>query len=217
MGVVDVLVDTINKAYTDLSISLSLNAFLAIKFFIFAISIVIITLIILKFYTALSKKNFIKLNLRKYNYSQHPGAKKFFAVLFYFIEYILIMPALILLWFLVLSIILLLLASARTMIQLLTLSGALIVAVRILAYHDEESSKELAKLIPLVALSIFLLDPEVFEPSTFLIKLKELPSLLNNIAFFLLIIFALEIVFRFIYTLTELSRGKEEVGDEKED
>ncbi len=217
MGVIDSFVDALNKVYMDLSVNLSPGAFLAIKFFLFSISIVIVALIVLKFYTTLSKKNFIKLNLRKYNYSQHPGTKKFFATLFYFIEYILVMPALILLWFLILSIILLLIASDRPIIPLLTVSGATIIAIRILAYYNEEISKELAKLFPFIALSIFLLTPESFEPSSFLLKLKELPSLLENIAFFLGIIFVLEIICRVIYTLSELARGKEGLGDEDEE
>ena len=47
--------------------------------------------------------------------------------------------------------------------------------------------------------------------------LKELPSLLENIAFFLGIIFVLEIICRVIYTLSELARGKEGLGDEDEE
>ena len=214
MGVIDGIVGYLNSVYLGLSSSLPPKLFLGISLFLFAIIIAIAAFIILKFYLTLSKKNFIHLDLRKYNTSEHPSLHKLFAVLFYFIEYILIMPILILLWFVLLSGVLLLLASERAAGQILILSGAVIMAVRILAYYNEEISKELAKLFPFIALSIFLLTPGAFEITRFLEKLRELPGLLENTIYFFIIIFIFEIIIRVVYTISELFKGHEEVGEE---
>jgi len=154
------------------------------------------------------------LNLGQYNTYEHPTARKFFAVLFYFIEYILIMPALILLWFIALSAVLLLIALGRDINQILIISGAIVMAVRIFAYGSEEVSKELAKLFPLIALSVFLLAPGAFDLPDILNKLKELPLLFNSAVFYFVMILLLEIILRVVYTIVELAKGKEEVGEE---
>jgi hypothetical protein len=214
MGVIDSIVDIANKHYTNLSNLISPNYFLALKLFFFSVLIALTAYVIWKFYNTLSKRNFIVLNLQQYDWSEHPGFKKFSAVIFYFIEYILLMPALILLWFTLLSVILLVLASERGASELLFLSGAMVLAIRLLAYHNEEISKDLAKLFPFIALSIFILTPTAFEVSSFLNNLKEIPSLFNEILYFLIVIFVVEILLRIIYTIFELAKGKEEVGDE---
>ena len=91
-------------------------------------------------------------------------------------------------------------------------------AIRILAYYNGEISKDLAKLFPFIALSVFLLTPGAFDFENVLNKLKELPALLESAFFFLILIFALEIILRIVYTLYEIAIGKEEIkDDEKED
>ncbi len=213
MGVINNFLDSIEQGYNYLSISLDPKFFLILQLFVFAILIVIIALIIFGFYTTISKKNFIVLNLAKYNTSEHPINKKLMALLFYFIEHILIMPGLILVWYIALSIILWLLVPDRSISQLLILSGALVMAIRILAYTNEEISRELSKLFPFIAVSIYLLNPHIFETFNFFAKLKELPVLFENIIYFLIAILIFEIILKISYTANELASGKEAVGD----
>ncbi len=216
MAVINNFIDSVRLGYSYLSIELPLKFFLILQLFIFAILIVIIVFIIFGFYNTLSKKNFISLNLEKYNVSKHPILKKFFALLLYFIEYILIMPALIFIWFFALSVILLLLVPEREISQLLLLTGALVMAIRILSYIKENISKELAKLFPFIAVSIYLLTPGIFSYFNIFDKLKEIPILLDNIIIFLTAILSLEIILRISYTIHELASGKEEVGKEED-
>src|SRR3989344_1832016 len=77
----------------------SLNGQLALNALLLIIVLAVISLFIYKFYNSISKRNLIELNLRQYNYSSHPIASKFFAILLYLLEYMVIMPFLILLWF----------------------------------------------------------------------------------------------------------------------
>jgi hypothetical protein len=217
MGVISSFVDSLDLLISSLSSRLSPSIYLGVVMFFFAVLIAITAFIIWRFYRTLSKRNFIHLDLRRYNRSEHPATHKLFAVLLYFVEYILIMPILILLWFVLLAGVLLLLASGRDIIQILTLSGAMIMAIRILAYYNGEISKDLGKLFPFIAMSLFLLTPGSFELAGLSAKLRELPSLFENIVYFLVLIVSLETVMRVVYTISELFKGREEVGEEVED
>ncbi len=215
--VIDNIADWVEGVNFSLSSMTSSGIFLGIQLFFFAVFIAVSAFVILKFYQTLSKKNFIRLDLRKYNTSRHPVFKKVFAVLLYFVEYVLIMPFFILVWFVILALILLMLASEREIVQILMLSAAIVMAIRILAYYNEEISKELGKLFPLIALSVFLLTPGAITIANFFGKLKELPGFFTNIIYYLIFISLLEIIMRFIYILSELYKGREEVGEEDED
>lgn len=208
---IEFFVEEVNGIHSDLSNTLPTSVFLGIQLFFYAVFIAILAFATWKFYQTLSKEDFIVLDLRRYNFYKHPVAKKFFAVLLYFIEYILIMPILVLLWFLALSIVLVLMSPDRGVSQILILSASMIIAIRALAYFNEEISKELAKLFPFIALSFFLLSPGAFEITSILNRIKELPVLLDSILLFLFVIVILEVVLRVFYTLYELASGEEEV------
>ena len=122
------------------------------------------------------------------------------------------MPFLISLWFAALSIFLLLIAE-RAAGQILFITAALIIAIRILAYSHTEISKDLAKLFPFITISVFLLSPASFEFNNVLLRLGEIPSLFSNLFFFLIVMVGVEIIMRLTYTLTKLiSQKSEEKG-----
>ena len=215
MGWLDSFVDGIESFYNTLYSSVPPYFFNAVMLFLFAVFIAIIAYGIWKFYTTLSKRNFISLNLRKYNTSKYPQFRKLFAVLFYFIEYLFIMPILITIWFTMLSIVVLVIAADRTSSQTLMLSAALVMAIRILAYSKEELSAELAKLFPFITLAAFLATPGSVSNFNFINKLREIPLLFEKILYFLVIIILFEIILRVLYTLFELAMGKENISEEE--
>ena len=216
MGAIDILVDSVQSLYTSLYGSVPPYFFNAVVLFLFAIFIAVITYGIWRFYKTLSKRNFISLNLGKYNISTHPQSRKFFAVLFYFLEYLFIMPVLITIWFAMLSIVILVIASDRTAGQILMLSAALVMAIRILAYSKEELSEELAKLFPFITLAAFLSAPGTISNFNSLNKLREIPLLFDSIVYFLVIVIIFEIILRVLYTLFDLAIGEERINkDEK--
>lgn len=198
--------------YGQISLNLSSPILDVLKLFFFAVFISIIAFGIWKFYQTLSKKNFLLLNLSRYNMARHPNFRKFFALLFYFIEYILIMPILLLIWFSILSFVILLIASQRNVIQILMVSGAMIMSIRLLAYCKEELSKELAKLFPFITLSVFLLTPGIISDFNLFTKLKQIPILFNSIIYFFVVILIFEIFLRIIYVLYEVAAGNEVLG-----
>jgi hypothetical protein len=174
---------------------------LSIEIFLLGIIISLVSLFILYFYRSISKKNLISLNLYKYNSSTHPVLRKFLALLFYFLEYILFMPVLILIWFTALSIFILLLTDESNLYQILFIAAALVMSVRILAYWKKDLSEELAKLIPFVALATFILSPTQLNIEKIIIKISDIPSLLNDVLSFTIAIGLIEIFLRLIYEI----------------
>ena len=184
----------------------------------FAILLAIVSLFIWNFYKSISKRNLIELNLSKYNTSEHPLASKFFATILYFLEYIVIMPLLIIFWYAALSLVLFLIASEFSVHGVLFVSAVIIGAVRILAYFHSEIAKDLSKLFPFIALSVFLLSFEnignVFNFDAVLSKAYEIPVYYSEIYSFILVVLAIEIFLRFIYTIYEFWRSEEKANAE---
>lgn len=162
------------------------------------------------FYKSTAKRNIIKLELNKYNKSSHPIFKKFCAMLFNFVEYVLIIPFLLLVWYAALSIVILIVAEQRRIEEVLFLSAGLIGAIRILAYIKDEIAQDLAKLFPLAALTIFVLSPGSFKLETVLNQVREIPLLFSHIFSFVIVVLAIEIFLRAIYSVFELWVSKDE-------
>lgn len=162
---------------------------------IYTVAIVIYSIIIWKFYRFLARRDILNLNLSRYNTTNHPFLKKFFAASLFFIEYILILPFIVSIWFVFFSIFLLLLSQQKDVLQILVISSAMVCATRITSYYNEDLSRDLAKLFPFTLLAVFLIGPSTFN---FFEKIKEIPSLLTYILFFIIFIFFVEIFMRII-------------------
>ena len=114
------------------------------------------------------------------------------------------------LWFALLSVMMSILVSGKTIDQVLLISGATIAAIRILAYHKQEMSQELAKLFPLIAISAFLLSPNAFDVPRMISQIADIPLLFKSIFYFLIVIFMVEIVLRIFYTIMEFWQSEDE-------
>jgi hypothetical protein len=161
------------------------------------------------FYKSVSKRDLLSLNLRKHNYSEHPGASKFFGFVFFLLEYIIIIPILVILWFAGLSIVLLFIEKTRSLDEILLIAAAVIGATRVLAYYHSEISKDLAKMFPFIVLSVFLLSPGEFSATVIWEKVYEIPTLLGAIFSFVLVIILIEIVLRMIYSVVKFFKKDE--------
>ncbi|MFH1290223.1 MAG: hypothetical protein ABIH92_02325 [Nanoarchaeota archaeon] len=203
----------IDEVYGGYLTGLVFDKALAASVLILAATLAIASLFIFKFYKSISKRNLIKLNLRKYNTSEHPLINKLFAMILYLLEYIVIMPILIILWFVGLAIVLLLIAKGQTIGYILWLSASMIGAIRILAYIRGEISKDLAKLFPFITLSIFLLSPGEFSLDILWGKVQTIPSLLSHVFSFIFVVIIVEVILRILYTIYEFWRSE---GGEEE-
>ena len=177
--------------------------------------LVIICLFILEFYKSISKRNLISLNLRRYNTSTHPVFSKVAAMSLYLLEYIVIMPVLILLWFAAMAFVLLLVSSERAPADVLFIAVAFIGAIRVLAYYKAEIAREVAKLFPLTVLSLYILTPNSANLVNFFSNVRFLPDYFDAIISYMLVVLFIEIVLRVVYELYEFWLSEEEEAEEK--
>jgi hypothetical protein len=163
---------------------------------VFVIGMVIYSLFIFKFYHFIARKDVFKLNLAKYNTAEHPFLKKFSRVVLYLIEHVLVFPLLVFFWFGVLSALLAFLSREQTVSQILLVSMALVVAVRITAYYNEDLSKDLAKMLPFALLGVFLVDISFFSLAGAWATIQQFPSYLSVGIYYFLFVIALELLLR---------------------
>jgi len=171
---------------------------------LYTLLILIYAVFVYEFYTFLSRKNLLELNLSKYNKFKTPYSNNFFSALLFILEYIIVLPILVFFWFFVLSFLILLLSKEQSVQQILLLAAAVIAAIRLTAYFKEELSKEIAKIFPLAVLVIFLLSPNFLNFASALEKLTYLPLLLSQTFIFLIFILLFEILIRLVYSIVLL-------------
>jgi len=194
-----------------------------VKLLLLAGLIAIYAVFIFYFYRFLAKKNLIELNLSKYNTYQAGTLFKIIAVIFYIIEYIIILPIITFFWFAVLTILLFLLAEGLDLQTVILISAALIASVRVTSYISELLSQDLAKMLPFTLLGVALTKPTFFEFSTHVARIQEIPTLFTSIIIYLGFIMIVELIMRF-YDLLKAAgqehqalKNPEEETDEKEE
>ncbi|MCR4284704.1 MAG: hypothetical protein NUV97_01505 [archaeon] len=180
------------------------EASLTITLLFFTAVIVIYSVFIYYFYTFLAKRNIIEFNLKQYNLYENPILVKFFAVVFYIIEYIVLLPIMTFFWFAVLAILILLLADGLDAGTILLISAALVASVRVASYVSEILSKDLAKMIPFTLLAIAITKHGFFDVSALLSRIGEIPLLFSNLPYYLLFIVAVEMIMRFFEIISEV-------------
>lgn len=167
-----------------------------------------------KFYRFISTKNLLKLDLSQYNKMQHPAAAKTIAWLFYFVEYILILPFLIFFWFVAFTFFLIILTDNLDVKTVLVISATVIVVIRMTAYYKEDLSKDVAKMLPFTLLSVSILNPGFFNVERIITHLTKLPEFFGEITLYLVFIIIIEAVLRFFDFIFSLFGLEEEEATE---
>jgi len=178
----------------------------------FTVVIICYSVFVYYFYTFVSKKNFIELNLNQYKTSEHPVAEKIFGFLFYILEYVIILPVLTFFWFGILSILLFVLVRSLSAGTILLISAALVASVRVTSYLSQKLSQDLAKMLPLTLLGLSIIDSGFFDLSMFVTRISEIPSLLTHIPIYLIFIIILELIMRIGNSISDaFSPGQKEI------
>lgn len=183
---------------------------LPVTLLFFTAIIALYSILVYYFYRLLARKNILELNLSQYNRYEHPVAVKIFAVLFYIMEYLILLPIFTFFWFTILSILTLIIAKDIALTNILIISASLVSAVRITAHIKESLSRELAKLIPFTLLAIAITTEGFFEVAPLIARTLEIPALLNQIPVYLIFIISVETVMRFIDLIKTFFEDKEE-------
>ncbi len=176
----------------------------------FVLGISLYALFIFKFYIFLARKDIFKLNLQKYSNNFFGFVEKFFSVLFYIIEYLIIFPLFAFFWFAVIATILIVMADKLDIHTLLMISMALVASIRVTAYYNEDLSRDLAKMFPFALLAVFLLDIANFSYDQTLNALATIPSMSKHILYYFGFTVILELVLRIINSVFGLINPKNE-------
>ena len=180
------------------------------------IVVTIYCLFIWKFYRFISKKDIIELNLNQYNKSSNPFVVKLLESVFYFLEFILLLPVFVFVWFGLFTIFLIFLTKGIDISTLLLISTVIVVAIRATAYYKENLSRDLAKLLPFTLLAVSMTEKGFFNFQEILEKFSQLPLFFESILTYLIIIMVLEVIlrfFHFIFSLFSLEDPEEESKD----
>ncbi|MEK6909249.1 MAG: hypothetical protein AABX23_04320 [Nanoarchaeota archaeon] len=165
---------------------------------VYTLLIFIYSIFIWKVHKVISRKDIISLNLGQYNSFDHPTLNKVFAGILYFIEYIVILPFLVLFWYMLFALVLILFSEVNSLEQILVLSAAVVGSIRLLAYYNSEISAEVAKLLPFTILAITLLSHKLLDFVRFGEAIENISQLMIFVGYVLLFIVGLEIVLRFL-------------------
>jgi uncharacterized membrane protein YuzA (DUF378 family) len=180
---------------------------------VFSTTIIILySVFVFYFYRFLAKKNILEINLAQYNQYNDPAAVKFFAIIFYIIEYIILLPILTFFWFTVFAILIILLAKEVETETALLISAALVASVRATSYISEDLSKDLAKMIPFTLLAIAITTTGFFNIGELVSRITSVPALFTNIIYFLVFIVGVELIMR----TADLTSKKTEHHEEEE-
>jgi len=174
-----------------------------LQLFIFTIGLFIYAVFVWHFYRTLSKRDLFKIDLEKYNlpHVKHKTLGKVGSVIAYILKYGFIFPIYIFIWFLILSLFLLVLTEEATINNILLISVVVVSATRVTSYYKEDLSSDLAKLIPFALLAVSLIDPNFFSVETTIARLSEIPNLWAQILQFLIFSIVLEWILRILYLI----------------
>jgi len=169
---------------------------------VYTAAMVLYSVIIWHFYRFIATRDIVTLDMRKYENSNHPRIAKFLAANIFAIKFLIVFPLVTFFTFAGFSVLLFFLSqSANTQTILLT-SITLVSAIRATAYYSEDLSKDLAKMIPLALLGVFVLDPSFFSIDLAIKRVLQLPYLIPVFATYLSFTVILEVmlkIFHFVF------------------
>ena len=202
-AIMTVNIDGIGSYWISMWETLSFSGFIVPLLF-YSLLLAIYAAFLWHFYKSVSKRDLLRLNLdRKHSWKNSTV---------YVVKYLFTFPALTFFWFFGLSAILFLLSKSQTTTDILTISMALVAAARITAYYKEGVAEEIAKILPLGVLAIFVVDPTYFSIDLTLRHFYGLPALaplLINYLFFAVILeLILRILFMIKVAIVDVKKGK---------
>lgn len=170
---------------------------------LYTIGIFMYCVFIWNFYKKLSKMDLFKLNLDRYRFdhSRWVWFKKLVSIFLYLLEYCVLFPIYIILWFGIMTFFLFIIAKNIEVKNILLISMSLVTTIRMASYYKQELATDISKLIPFALMAILITDPYFFSVQRVFERLYEIPSLLDNIFEFMVFVFFIEGLFRFIYLI----------------
>lgn len=168
-----------------------------LNLFLGVILLVIYSIFIWKFYRWIARKDILRLNLSRFNHSEHAVVSKIIGVFIYILEYLIILPAVVFLWFGAFTIFLMILTKALELQTILVISVTIVAAIRMTSYYKEDLSRDLAKLIPFTLLTVAI-SQGLFDFNKVINQIQLIPTFFSDIWSYLIFIAILEFLLRIL-------------------
>ncbi len=172
---------------------------------IYTLAMVAYALFVWKFYSLMAKRDIFSLDLRG-GKSKHTTFRKAVSVFAYVLEYLIIFPVLVFVWFSVLALFIFFLSKTQSVQTILLLSMTLVSAVRALSYYKEDLATELAKVLPIAVLAVFIVEPALVSVDLAFERISQVLSLLYVLMNYLLFAIALEFTLRMLLAVKKRLR-----------
>ena len=163
---------------------------------VMALGIVAYAAVLGMFWRALSCRNIFEIDWRKVG----PGkiAHEVETVKFA-LEYIIVFPLATFAWFVVLALFLFFMSKTATMADMMLISISLVAATRVCSYYDQEIAGDIAKVIPISLLGVFLSEPTTFSAPIVAERLSDMVGIMDIALPYLAMLMGLEIVLRVLF------------------
>ena len=180
-----------------------------LQLFLFTTGLFLYSLFVWGFYRSLSKKNLFTLDLNKYAFveEKHKGLKKARDVLVYILKYGIVFPIYVSLWFVSLSLFILLLSSEFSLNHILLSSIVIVSATRAMAYYNENLAADLAKLIPFALLAVLITNPNFFSMEFTVQRFLEIPTMAQQMLQFVIFSVFLEWGLRILSSINSIIKN----------
>lgn len=164
------------------------------------------------FYKTFSKRNIIEVDWSKV------GPSMFSQVatrVTFILEYIVLFPLTTFVWFVLLTVFLFFMSKTGTIADMMFASISLVAATRVCAYFDEEIAADIAKMIPLAILGVFIVEPTMFSPLIIEQRLAEMADLIWDAIPYFWMLMVLEVLLRLLFLLKRAAFPEKKVQKAK--
>ncbi len=218
-------VDALVPVLTALGLSQQQAATVWQPLILHVIGMAIYAVFVFELYHFISRKNIFELDLSEYASGKEKWENAM-KVVRHFVKYLVIFPILPIIWFVVFTVLLAIMSGGRTVESLLVVSMAVVSTIRIGAYYDERLAEDLAKMLPLALLGIFLVDGvQALSLQSILDVVEAVALEWRTIMYYWVFTVALELVLRIASSLKrgdietepgENEKAEEELEDDEE-
>jgi hypothetical protein len=173
----------------------------------FVVGVAVYSIFVFNFYRFLARRDIFELSLERYEHSKIRVLRIMLQLLFYVFKYLVLFPIVAFAWFIILTVLLTFLAKNRSLDSILLVAMAVLSAIRVTAYYNEDLSRDLSKMLPFALLGVFLIDISYFSVPASMDALRQTSGQLDNIIYYLFFIIGLEFLLRVASPIIEACRS----------
>lgn len=174
---------------------------------LWTLSIAFYCLLIHRFYHFVAARDLFGFNRNKIERERTDSKLRLKATVTGFVEYGVLFPIAVFIWFAFFSTLLFFLAKDLPTGQILLVSISFVTAIRLVSYYSQDLSRDMAKLIPFVMLGVILVEPNFFSLSLTLQRIQTIPQFLPDLPAYFLFILLIEWALRILLALKHVLLG----------